>query len=155
MIWRIYDAGHDLARLKTPVPPRCGQAADRRLRLVCLSDARGRIASHEFLSTADTGGTRTQVDLATGQTAIVIKLPVALQSSRPINCCVTEYRNGVLDLVLNGHTEVILTTDGLPLRVLEGPQGKAVTGGGLRLNLNGPVLLRLQVGPAPPAGKAG
>ncbi|MBU0610029.1 MAG: hypothetical protein KKI08_19240, partial [Armatimonadetes bacterium] len=132
-----------------------GWAGDRHLHLVRLFDARGRMTSHQFLSTADAGGTRTQVDLATGQTAIVIKLPVALQSSRPVNCCVTEYRSGVLDLVHNGQTEVILTTDGLPLRVLEGPQGKSVAGGGLRLNLTGPVLLRLQVGPAPSAGKAG
>ena len=132
-----------------------GWTGDRRLHLVRLFDARGRMTSHRLLSTTDAGGTRTQVDLVTGQTAIVVKLPVALQSSRPVNCCVTEYRSGVLDLVLNGQTEVILTTDGLPLRVLEGPHGTSVAGGGLRLNLTGPVLLRLQVGPARSAGKAG
>jgi hypothetical protein len=124
-----------------------GWAGDRHLHLVRLFDARGRITSHQFLSTTDAGGTRTQVDLATGQTAVVVKLPVTLLSSRPVNVCVTEYRDGILDLALNGQTEVILKAEGAqPLRVLTGLEGTAVAGGGLKLDLTGSLPLRLQVG---------
>ena len=112
-----------------------------------LFDARGRMAPHEMLSTVDASGTRTEVDLADGQTAIVVRLPVRLQSSRPVNICVQECRDGVLDLSLNGQTEVILRAEGTrPVRVLSGPQGQALADGSLKLDLAGPVRLRLPVG---------
>ena len=126
-----------------------GWPGDRRLHIVRLFDARGRLTTSRFLTTVDTAGARTQVDLAAGQTAIVVKLPVTLESDRPVNVCVTRFENGELDLALNGQAAVTLQmVDAGPIQVTGAPARTDVEARILAVDVSG--LVRVQVQRAGP-----
>ena len=122
-----------------------GWPDDRRLHLVRLFDARGRVTTSRFLTTVDAAGARTRIDLAAGQTAILVKLPVTLESDRPVNVCVTRFENGELDLALNGKGAVVLQADGDgALRVAGAQAGTGPSSHVVSLDLPGPLALRLR-----------
>lgn len=85
-----------------------GWPQDHHLHDIRLFDARGRMTPHEQLTTADETGTRTDLQLTPGQTAVIVRLPITLQSEKPVNTCVTRFDQNVLDLTLNGEGEVTL-----------------------------------------------
>jgi hypothetical protein len=134
-----------------------GWPGDLRLHIVRLFDARGRLTTSRFLTTVDAAGTRTQIDLAEGQTAIVGKLPVALHAENPVNVCVTGFANGELDLALNGEGKAVLQAESRgTIRVNGTPASASGDGRTVPLDLSGPLSLRLQgVLPAGPVGVAG
>jgi hypothetical protein len=132
-----------------------GWPGDTHLHLVRRFDARGRQTADSSLSTVDALGTRTRLDLAPGQTAVVVKLPVVLQAERPVNVCVTCFQDRVLDLTLNGKGAVTLQAEGAgALRVVGAPVEAAADGRALTVTLCGAGPLRLQVdlGQPPPVG---
>ncbi len=63
---------------------------------------------HAQLTTADQSGTRTDLQLTPGQTAVIVRLPVTMQSDHPVNTCVTHSDNSVLELSLSGQASVTL-----------------------------------------------
>lgn len=85
-----------------------GWPQDHHLHDIRLFDARGRMTPHEQLTTADETGTRTDLQLTPGQTAVIVRLPITLQSEKPVNTCVTRFDKHVLDLTLSGEGDVTL-----------------------------------------------
>lgn len=66
------------------------------------------MTTHEQLTTADKSGTRTDLQLTPGQTAVLIRLPVTIQSDNPVNTCVTHFDARLLELTLTGQANVTL-----------------------------------------------
>jgi hypothetical protein len=85
-----------------------GWPQDHHLHDIRLFDARGRMTPHVQLTTADATGTRTDLQLTPGQTAVIVRLPVTLQSSKPVNTCVTRFEKNMLELTLSGEGDVTL-----------------------------------------------
>ncbi|MFM7398908.1 MAG: LamG-like jellyroll fold domain-containing protein [Verrucomicrobiota bacterium] len=85
-----------------------GWSQDNHLHDIRLFDARGRMTPHAQLTTADHSGTRTDLQLTPGQTAVIVRLPVAVRSDHPVNTCVTYSGNNVLELSLSGQASVTL-----------------------------------------------
>jgi len=85
-----------------------GWAQDHHLHDIRLFDARGRLTAHEQLTTADQTGTRTDLQLTPGQTAVIVRLPITLQSENPVNVCVTHYGTHQLEFSLSGEGKVTL-----------------------------------------------
>ena len=85
-----------------------GWPQDHHLHDIRLFDARGRMTPHEQLTTADETGTRTDLRLTPGQTAVIVRLPITLQSDKPVNACVTHFDARLLELTLSGHANVTL-----------------------------------------------
>ena len=85
-----------------------GWLQDHHLHDIRLFDARGRLTPHAQLTTADETGTRTDLQLSPGQTAIIVRLPVTLQSDNPVNTCVTRFDAHLLELTLSGQANVTL-----------------------------------------------
>ena len=120
-----------------------GWPGDRHLHIVKLFDARGRLTTSRFLTTVDAAGTRTQIDLAEGQTAIVVKLPVTLDTDRPVNLCVTRVENGELDLALNGEGKAVMQAEDIGfLHLRDAPAATSVGARRVSLDLHGPVTLQ-------------
>ena len=85
-----------------------GWPQDHHLHDIRLFDARGRMTPHEQLTTADETGTRTDLQLTPGQTAVIVRLPITLQSDNPVNTCVTHFDAHLLELTLSGQANVTL-----------------------------------------------
>jgi len=84
-----------------------------------------------------------QIDLAAGQTAIVVKLRVTLDSDRPVNVCVTRFENGELDLALNGDGKTALLAENAVLLCFrDAPAAISVGDSRISLDLHGPVVLQ-------------
>lgn len=136
-----------------------GWPGDQCLHAVWLYDARGALTRHAFLTTVDKSGVRTRLDLATEQSAAVVKVPVKLASAMPVNVRVDQYDAGGIRLSLNGSGAVTVTIANgeYAVRVGAKPQvtfnGKPVAAVlkagslGANVDLNGPG--ELQVGSAP------
>jgi hypothetical protein len=95
-------------RIVTLNPGVYGWPQDHHLHAIRLFDARGRTTTHAFHSTADQAGTRTQLDLAAGETAVLVRLPFIIQAGDAVNFCVTRYEDGLLELTLRGQGNVTL-----------------------------------------------
>lgn len=85
-----------------------GWPRDRHLHGIRLFDARGRMTPHAQVTTADETGTRTDLQLTPGQTAVIVRLPVTIQSDKPVNACVTHYDAQQMELSLSGEGSVTL-----------------------------------------------
>ncbi len=85
-----------------------GWPQDHHLHDIRLFDARGRLTPHAQLTTADKSGTRTDLNLTPGQTAILVRLPITLQTDHPVNTCVTHFAAHLLELTLSGQGNVTL-----------------------------------------------
>ena len=122
-----------------------GWTGDRHLHIVKLWDARGRMATSRFLTTCDATSVRTRVDLAEKQTAIVIKLPVTIETTQPVNVCVTRFENGAFDLTMNGHAAVTLRFDEAgPVKVTGAPVEIAPEARAVKLDVKGLVHIQIR-----------
>jgi len=90
-----------------------GWAGDRDLHFVDLSDGRGVLVPHRFVTTVDSSGVRTQLTLGEDEIAVLKKIPVNIQSEKPVNVIVQRYDAQGVRLTLNGQGEVkIMVRDG-------------------------------------------
>jgi len=83
-----------------------GWAGDRDLHFVDLSDGRGILVPHRFVTTVDSSGVRTQLTLGKDEIAVLKKIPVNIQSENPVNLIVQQYDAEGVSLTLNGLGEV-------------------------------------------------
>ena len=88
-----------------------GWRGDRSLHVVYLYDARGYLAGNDFLTTVDGAGARTELALKKDQSAAVVRLPIALTPSVPVNVNVRRYDAKEVRMVLNGRGKATLRLD--------------------------------------------
>jgi hypothetical protein len=79
-----------------------GWPSDRDLHCAYRYDARGVGIAHEYLTTVDATGVRTQVDLAKEQCAVVKRIPVRIEAAAPVNVHLRRYNSASLALRLHG-----------------------------------------------------
>ena len=89
-------------RIVTKKPGVYGWPGDRALHIVYLYDARGALRRSNFLTTVDDSSVRTEVELSKDQSAVIVRLPVTLTASNPVNLSVRQYDINAIRLVLNG-----------------------------------------------------
>ena len=101
-------------RIVTSVPGVYGWPGEHNLQAVYLWDGRGVPVAHNYTTTVDASGVRTQLDLKPCETAIVEHIPVKLNTSATVNVLIHEYDVESIMLALNGIGEVeIIIKDGL------------------------------------------
>jgi hypothetical protein len=86
-----------------------GWPGDRSLHIIHLYDARGALTPHDFLTTSDRQGVRSEVALKENQSAVVVRLPTTLDSPSPVNIRVSQYDTGGIRMSLNGTGPARLT----------------------------------------------
>ncbi|MBN2292649.1 MAG: hypothetical protein JXM70_09500 [Pirellulales bacterium] len=79
---------------------------DRCLHIVYRYDSTGHLAGNNFLSTADKSGVHTELRLEKDESAAVVRIPVEISSTSPVNLNVRHYDADGLSLALNGRGEV-------------------------------------------------
>ena len=89
-------------RLVTIHPGAYGWQGENDLHFAYLYNARGRLTTNNFITTADAAGVRTQVDLSANQIVILKKIPVTLKAAGPVNVLVEKYDKDGIRLILNG-----------------------------------------------------
>ncbi len=72
------------------------------LHIVYLYDQRGAPVRSNFVTTVDNAGARTELELQYEQSAVIVKLPVTLATSSPVNINVRQYDPQMICLALNG-----------------------------------------------------
>ena len=89
-----------------------GWRKDRLLHQVHKYDARGDQPAHDFITTVDPGGVRTELEFSKNESAVIEPIPVTLDTVDPVNLQVLRYDNqeGELNfkIRLNGHAEAML-----------------------------------------------
>ena len=80
-----------------------GWRDDGDLHFAYLSDGRGLLVPSAFLTTVDRSGVRTQITLKENEMAVLKKVPVTIQSRRPVNLIAQQYDAEAIQLVLNGN----------------------------------------------------
>ena len=135
-----------------------GWHGDRSLHVVYRYDGRGWPATHEFLTTVDRIGVRTDVKLGRNESAVVKKIPVQLDAKQPVNLMVRQYDTKGIRILLNckGPVEFRINTGDFIIKPGAGyrvttdatPPGRAVTAtqDGLvtiPLKLDGPTTFRI------------
>jgi len=86
-----------------------GWPGDRQLHFAYRYDSRGVQIPHAFLTTVDGSGTRTQVELAKDECAVVKRIPLSIQCGSPVNVHVGRYDDKVIELHAHGTDPAILT----------------------------------------------
>ena len=61
---------------------------------------------NQFLTTVDSSGVRTKVDLQEYQSAVLKRIPVSVRTDHPVNLAAVEYDAKGVKLVLNGSGQV-------------------------------------------------
>ena len=79
-----------------------GWRDDRDLHFAYRYDGRGVPVPHDFLTTVDAEGVRTDIVLKKSECAVLKKIPITLRSRSPINLVVQQYDAEAIQLVLNG-----------------------------------------------------
>ncbi|MDO9464906.1 MAG: LamG domain-containing protein [bacterium] len=69
-------------------------------------DGRGVPVPHAFLTTADSSGVRTQVDLVENESAVLKRIPVSVRTNQPVNIIVARYDNEGIRISLNSRGKV-------------------------------------------------
>jgi hypothetical protein len=86
---------------------------DASLHAVYRYDGRGAPAkATNAVSTVDSRGTRTELELSPNESAAIVKLPVTLNAGGPVNIVVDQYDDDQMALRLNGKGPVKLSFDG-------------------------------------------
>lgn len=88
-------------------------------------NAAGREIPAGFTTTVEPGSTRTQVDLAEGESAVVVRLPARLQAEGPVNVMLTRYDADGLELLCNGKGEAELQVRGGDFAIEPGARYRA------------------------------
>ncbi|NUQ62794.1 MAG: hypothetical protein HUU20_09910 [Pirellulales bacterium] len=141
-------------RLVTMHPGLYGWPGDRQLHFAHRYDSRGVQVAHAFLTTVDSAGVRTQVDLGKNECAVIKRIPLTIESSSPVNVHVEKYNDNSIELHANAAGPAVLTVAGgdFPLRpqaayaVSAGPQTKRLAAGAdgmLAIEINGPSHVRV------------
>lgn len=101
-----------------------GWPADKCLHGVYHYDRRGRQVGHNFVTTVDATGARTELRLSQDEIAILVKLPVKIECDVPVNARVNHFAGNTMQVQLNGQGSVLLTgPDGVEQRIqLDGEQ---------------------------------
>jgi len=133
-----------------------GWPGDRRLHLCRRYNALGMPVPAEFVTRVDATGVRTQVDLDREESAVVVGIPVKVQSDAPVNLICTRYGAGgiTIDATGQGRLSVVVgdgdfeVAAGAQLGVRVGDETSAMTAGadGLRLeiDLDGPTRIAIE-----------
>ena len=95
-------------RIVTMVSGVYGWRDDKQLHRVYRSDAKGFLVPNQDFSTADATVVRTELKLAKGESAVVEKIPVVLETDSPVNILVHEYGVKGIELQVNGHGNATL-----------------------------------------------
>jgi len=85
-----------------------GWPGDRRLHLVHKFDARGAPVAHDYVTTVDARGVRTDLRLATHESAVIEPIPARVQAPMPVNVRVLEYGDPELRMLVNGRGKAVL-----------------------------------------------
>ena len=80
-----------------------GWQGDNSLHAVYLYDARGALKRNSFISTVDSQGVRTEVKLGKDESAAIVRLPITIDASCPVNVNVRQYDSKAVRLALNGN----------------------------------------------------
>lgn len=95
-----------------------GWSGDRSLHQAFRYDARGRRIRPDFLTTVDASSVRTRIILNEDESAVLVRLPVRIESPSPVNAMVEEYDGKTLKMALNGGGRIrIVPLDGTPADV--------------------------------------
>jgi hypothetical protein len=86
-----------------------GWPGDEELHFIYYHDGRGISMPHGFVTTVDSAGVRTRIDLAENEAAVVKKIPISIQTEKPINLIVKQYDKEKVVLLLNGKGDGRLT----------------------------------------------
>ena len=90
-----------------------GWPKDENLHFAYLSDARGLLVPHNFLTTVDNSGVRTHISLKENEMAVLKKLPVTIRFRRPINLIAQQYDEKAMQILLNGKGTIqVIVRDG-------------------------------------------
>ena len=79
-----------------------GWPNDRDLHFAYRYDGRGVPIPHDFLTTVDAEGVRTEIALKKSECAVLKKVPITLRSRSPINLIAQQYESNAIHLILNG-----------------------------------------------------
>ena len=133
-----------------------GWHGDRSLHAVYLYDARGALTRHNFITTVDRAGVRTELELGKDESAALVKLPVTATASRPVNLNLRQYDAKCIRMALNGQGDIALTIRSGRFEIQPGAtytiksdrtQRVDAAGDGVvssSLTLDGPVTLRVE-----------
>ena len=80
----------------------------RELHQIYKFDARGAPTTHDFLTTVDHAGVRTLAEFRKDESAVIVPVPVTLESTTPVNVRLLRYDGGPLTMLLNGQGPVKL-----------------------------------------------
>ena len=105
-----------------------GWHEDRSLHKVYRYDARGALFDNRFLTTIDHSSVRTEVALEKDQSAVVVKLPIVLAASSPVNVNVRQYDTKTIQMELNGRGKVTLRIANGQFEVKSGATYRIETG---------------------------
>ncbi len=91
-----------------PATRTAGKPGERDLHVVYKFDGRGVPASHDFVTTIDQRGVRTELKLGKHESAVIEPIPVVLNADAPVNTRVLRYDSAGLHILLNGQGPVVL-----------------------------------------------
>ena len=83
-----------------------GWAETADLCMIYHYDGRGVRAPHDFVTTVDTSGARTQVELGEHESAVLERIPVSFYTQKPVNVLVSKYDSRKIRIALNGRGKV-------------------------------------------------
>ena len=86
-----------------------GWHGNRDLHVVHKYDQRGTPAAHDYLTTIDRSGVRTELEFNTNESAVIEPVPISLKTDSPVNVRILEYDDTSLKLRLNGRGQVTLS----------------------------------------------
>ncbi len=122
-----------------------GWPGDRSLHAVYPYDARGRLGPNHHLTTVDAGETRTELTLGKNEAAVVVRIPVKIDASGPVNLIVREYDAGGVSLLINGRGDVRFRMRDGKLSIARGSTYRIEAGGKSRDIVAGAVDLEFTV----------
>ena len=86
-----------------------GWPGKRELHLVHKFDARGSAVAHDYVTTIDSEGVRTELNFGEHESAVIEPIPAMIQSASPVNARVASYKDGNnLSLLLSGNGDATL-----------------------------------------------
>jgi len=80
----------------------------RHLHLVHKFDAQGAPAPHDFITTVDKAGVRTELTFRKNESAVIEPIPVTLEADTPVNVRVLQYDDAAFRVLLNGKGQATL-----------------------------------------------
>ncbi len=78
------------------------------LHAVFKFDDRGAPAPHDFVTTVDKSGVRTELEFSKNESAVIEPIPVSLEAAKPLNVRVLHYDGAALKILVNGQGEAVL-----------------------------------------------